>query len=1007
MRRTVAEPEQRTRARVVRVLMGWSVAVTGVVIAVDRFVASDATADECVLSDILVNPCRPMLGANAGNHPDVAANSLAQLEAHEQRIGRPVDVVHLYHAPGTRPLDLTDRYFANRANTILSVTWKPAELWADAGGSNEAVNAEIDAAADDLLSLGTTKVMLTLHHEPENDVTGGAEGCTFYSGDYGTPAEYRAMWRNVHDRFDAKGVTNVVWVMNYMGFVEWDCMVDDLWPGNELVDWVMWDPYSETVPWADTVSRFYGYLEANSSPERDYLSKPWGLGEWSVWRNATRTFTYQYLADARASVASGAFPRLKLYSVFDNAVATPRTSRIGYDSKGLFDQTEIDFYAAFANDPSMTGAWSFMPIVIDTEPPTVPSGLELTGVTPTQVWLRWQASTDDVAVDRYEVLRDGAVVADDVADVVYVDTTASPGTSYTYEVRAVDAAGNASATGDPLVVDTPVPAPDTEPPTAPQGLTAAQTMYDAVHLAWLPAIDDVGVAHYEVLRDGAVVATDVVGEAHIDGAVQPDTDFVFQVRAVDAAGNVGAPSDELAVRTPSPPDTTPPSAPSELVTVDVSSHSVRLQWLAATDEVGVDRYEVRRDGTTIAVVTDTTFDDTAVLPGRAYVYDVRAVDAAGNAGPLTDPLPVSTPDTQPPSAPTALTTTATTLTNVAFTWQAATDDVGVVSYRVSRGTTVLGTVTGTTFDDATVRPSTTYAYTVEALDAAGNVGPRSDALSVRTPDPPDTTPPSAPTSLRTTSSTVTTLALAWNASTDNVGVVSYRVYRGTTLLATVAGTTYTVSGLSPNTLYSFTVRALDAATNVSAASSSLSARTASDTAAPSVPVSLRTTASSVTSVALAWNASTDNVGVVSYRVYRGTTLVATVSGTSYSVTGLSPNTSYSFTVRALDAAGNVSAASSTLSVRTPTDTQAPTTPTGLTGTAGTRSASLRWNAASDNVRVASYRVYRGTTLIATVTGTTYTATGLTSNVTYSFTVRALDAAGNVSAASSAVSVRAR
>ena len=579
-----------------RVLMAWCMAIAGIAVVVDRVATPDAVADECVLTALLVNPCRPMLGANAGNYPNVTAGYRPQLEGHEARIGRTVDVVHLYHVPGTRPLDEIDSYFATRPNTILSVTWKPAELWADAGGSSEVVNAQIDAAADDLIALGTTKVMLTLHHEPENDVTGGASGCTYYSGDYGTPAEYRAMWRNVRDRFDAKGVTNVVWVMNYMGFVEWDCMVDDLWPGNDLVDWVVWDPYTDSVPWAQTVGRFYDYLENASSPEYAYASKPWGLGEWSVWRNATQAFTYQYYEDARASVAAGAFPRLKLYSVFDNAVTTPRTSRIGYDSKGNFDQTEIDHYAAFANDPSMVGEWSFMPVVTDVDAPTVPAGLEITGATPSQVWLRWQGSTDDVGVDHYEVRRDGVVVGADVSDVTFVDATVAAGSAYTYDVRAVDAAGNASASSDPIVADVPVPAPDTEPPAAPEGLTAVQTMSDAVHLEWTAAIDDVGVHHYELLRDGALVATDLPGLAHVDGAVQPDTDFTFQVRAVDAAGNVGAPSTELAVRTPPLPDTTPPTAPTDLSAIDLAPRSVVVGWQPATDEVGVDHYEVLRAG---------------------------------------------------------------------------------------------------------------------------------------------------------------------------------------------------------------------------------------------------------------------------------------------------------------------------------------------------------------------------------------------------------------------------
>jgi len=94
----------------------------------------------------------------------------------------------------------------------------------------------------------------------------------------------------------------------------------------------------------------------------------------------------------------------------------------------------------------------------------------------------------------------------------------------------------------------------------------------------------------------------------------------------------------------------------------------------------------------------------------------------------------------------------------------------------------------------------------------------------------DTTPPSVPTSLTSPSKTSTSVSLAWNASTDNVGVTGYEVYRSTTLVATVTTPSYTVTGLTANTTYSFSVKAKDAAGNKSASSSTLAATT--NSAAP-------------------------------------------------------------------------------------------------------------------------------------------------------------------------------
>ncbi|MEU6715564.1 glycosyl hydrolase family 18 protein [Nonomuraea sp. NPDC046802] len=184
----------------------------------------------------------------------------------------------------------------------------------------------------------------------------------------------------------------------------------------------------------------------------------------------------------------------------------------------------------------------------------------------------------------------------------------------------------------------------------------------------------------------------------------------------------------------------------------------------------------------------------------------------------------------------------------------------------------------------------------------------------------DTSAPSVPGNLRSTGVTNTSVTLAWNASTDNVGVTGYEVYRGSTLVTTVTGTTHTDTGLTASTAYTYTVRARDAAGNRSANSNSVTATTTggggTDTSAPSVPGNLRSTGVTNTSVTLAWNASTDNVGVTGYEVYRGSTLVTTVTGTTHTDTGLTASTAYTYTVRARDAAGNRSANSNSVTATT-------------------------------------------------------------------------------------------
>lgn len=182
----------------------------------------------------------------------------------------------------------------------------------------------------------------------------------------------------------------------------------------------------------------------------------------------------------------------------------------------------------------------------------------------------------------------------------------------------------------------------------------------------------------------------------------------------------------------------------------------------------------------------------------------------------------------------------------------------------------------------------------------------------------------------------------------------------------------------------------------------------SDTVAPTAPT-LSASGTTQTTTNLSWSGATDNVGVTGYDVYRNGSLIgSTTTATTFAVTGLTASTTYTFNVKAKDAAGNASANSNTVSVTTLApvpDTTAPTAPTlSASGTTAT-STNLSWSGATDNVGVTGYDVYRNGSLIgSTTTATTFAVTGLTAATTYTFNVRSKDAAGNVSANSNTVSV---
>ncbi|MEZ5040985.1 MAG: M4 family metallopeptidase [Saprospiraceae bacterium] len=182
----------------------------------------------------------------------------------------------------------------------------------------------------------------------------------------------------------------------------------------------------------------------------------------------------------------------------------------------------------------------------------------------------------------------------------------------------------------------------------------------------------------------------------------------------------------------------------------------------------------------------------------------------------------------------------------------------------------------------------------------------------------DTQAPTAPSGLAASGTTQTSTNLTWTASTDNVGVTGYDVYVGGGLYGSTASTSLSVTGLTANTTYAIYVRAKDAAGNISGNSNTISVTTqaASDTQAPTAPTGLAASGTTQTTTNLSWNASTDNVGVTGYDVYVGGSLNGSTASTSYSVTGLTANTTYAIYVRAKDAAGNISGNSNTISVTT-------------------------------------------------------------------------------------------
>ncbi|MFD0586607.1 lytic polysaccharide monooxygenase [Paenibacillus sp. GCM10027627] len=220
-----------------------------------------------------------------------------------------------------------------------------------------------------------------------------------------------------------------------------------------------------------------------------------------------------------------------------------------------------------------------------------------------------------------------------------------------------------------------------------------------------------------------------------------------------------------------------------------------------------------------------TYSDTCNVPSRTGYQVILAVwEIADTANAFYNVIDVNftgPPDPIAPTAPSALTVTGTTSASASLSWGASSDNVGVNQYRIYSGTTLVGTVSGATlsYTATGLSPASTYPYHVVAVDAAGNVSTPSAVVNATTLPPIiDIDPPSAPGGLHVMGTpTSTSIQIMWSPSTDNIGVTGYKIYQGSTLIATTTENTlsFTASGLTPSTTYTFTVYAFDAAQNQS------------------------------------------------------------------------------------------------------------------------------------------------------------------------------------------------
>ncbi len=381
-------------------------------------------------------------------------------------------------------------------------------------------------------------------------------------------------------------------------------------------------------------------------------------------------------------------------------------------------------------------------------------------------------------------------------------------------------------------------APDTTPPGAPVGLSSPGQTATSVDLAWDAASDDRGVVGYDLFQDGVPRGSTPATQATV-GALAAGTSYDFHVLARDAAGNASEPSATLAVATRADSDPTPLEV-RVAIAGGADDAEERLN-LAGAMELGSTDLELTRDGTREQVV-GLRFRAVPVPAGASLLsahvqftvdeassgaadLEIRA-EAADSAAPFSGaPGNLSARPTTAGFAPWS--PPAWGSPGAAGADQRTPDLAALLQEVVSRpgwasGQALVLLVKGS------------GARVAEAFEGSPAQAP---ALVLRYgigPPAPDGAPPAPPANLRSPAQTASSIDLAWDAASDDVGVVGYRVYRDGALAASPAGTAHRETGLAAAASHLFEVTALDAAGHESAPSVGLRV----STQAPGVPLRL-------------------------------------------------------------------------------------------------------------------------------------------------------------------------
>ena len=361
---------------------------------------------------------------------------------------------------------------------------------------------------------------------------------------------------------------------------------------------------------------------------------------------------------------SGVFATYNVYR--DGGLVASGFTATSYSDAGLSNYTEYQYFVTATVFGSESGpSNTVVERTLDGTDPSTPNGLFGVAVSTTRIDLVWNPSTDpETGISEYVVYRDGGEVAR-TASTGYSDTGLTASTVYQYRVSAVNGAGTEGDQSGPENVKTL----DPEPPPPPTNLSAATVSSSEIDLSWTaPNADD--LIGYRVYRNGTPVATPT-STSYRDSGLQAFTTYTYTVTALDNEGTESGPSNPDQATTL---DGTPPTTPANLSATATGTTTIGLTWAPSADpETGVSGYRVFRNGSQIAEIGGTSYEDTGLSPATTYNYRVRAVNGQGLVSDPSNQATATTDDATAPTVPQNLSATAAGTSRIDLIWSASSD----------------------------------------------------------------------------------------------------------------------------------------------------------------------------------------------------------------------------------------------------------------------------------------------------------------------------------------------